>query len=115
MAISNTSIAAAGTTIFVCPGTLPSEPKEYAVTCLIFCNHSGLSATLTVHAVPQAGGGSVGSRSANNMIVNTLTIPAGETFTFDTEKLVLTTGDSIQAVANADNRLSATVSYMRVS
>ena len=40
---------------------------------------------------------------------------ATETFTFDTEKLVLSTGDLITATANFDSRLEVTVSSFRVS
>jgi len=49
------------------------------------------------------------------MIVNNLKIPAGETFTFDTEKLVLSTGDTIRALATVNGALSATVSSLRVN
>lgn len=110
MAIENTEITTAGDDIFLCPGTLPSDSREYAVTCVIFCNVSGSDTTLTLHAIPQS------SSLANvNMIINALTIPAGETFTFDTEKMVLATGDTLHAIAGNDGRLVATVTSMRVS
>lgn len=110
MAISNIAITNGGVDIFTCPGTLVTDVQEHAVTCVIFCNISALSTTLTLHA--PANNTPV---SATNKIINTLTIPAGETFSFDTEKLVLTTGDKLHAIAGANSALVATVSSMRVS
>lgn len=110
MAISSTALTTAGQDIFVCPGTLPSDSREYAVTCIVFCNISVSDATLTVHAV--VSGGTV---NTTNQIINALLIPAGETFTFDTEKFVLSTGDRVHAIASANSRLVSTVSSMRVS
>lgn len=110
MAISNTAITTSGNDIFTCPGTLPSDTQEHAVTCIMFCNVSGSNALLDVYAIPAGS-----SRSTLNQVINQLLIPAGETFTFDTEKLVLSTNDRIHAIANINNALVTTVSNMRVS
>jgi hypothetical protein len=111
MAISSTLITTAGVDIFLCPGTAVSDEREYAVTCMIFCNYAATDVVLSeLYAVP------TGDVIANKTtIIKDLTIPAGETFTFDTEKLVLSTGDLLHAVADANTKLTVTVSSMRVS
>lgn len=110
MAISNSTITTTGDNIFVCPGTPVTDPQEYAVTCMFFCNVSASSSSLNVYVIPN--GGSV---TATSKIVNSLTIPAGETFSFDTEKLILASGDRVHAVASANSTLVSTVSVMRVA
>ena len=110
MAIKNTIVSLAGIDIFECPGTLVTDEQEHAVTCMIFCNVTGADATVTIHAVPQ--GDLV---AASNKIVQVLTVPAGETFTLETEKIILDTGDRIHASASATNTIIATVSSVRVS
>ena len=53
--------------------------------------------------------------ATQTQVIKDLSIPAGETVSFDSEKLVLGTGDRVRAVASANSRLSVTVSSMRVS
>lgn len=110
MALTCTEIPTTGADIFLCPGTAPSDVQEHAVTCIIFCNTSASDVILNLYAVPT--GLNV---AAQTQIIKDLTIPAGETFTFDSEKIILSTGDRVRAVTNVNNRLSATVSTMRVS
>lgn len=110
MALTCTEIPTTGADIFLCPGTSPSDVQEHAVTCMIFCNTSASDVILNLYAVPE--GLSV---AAQTQIIKDLTIPAGETFTFDSEKIILSTDDRIRAVTSANNRLSVTVSSMRVS
>lgn len=122
MAIKNTAIttAAQNTEIFACGGTLPNDEQEHAITCMIFCNITPVPggapatpATLTVKIVSRDTSG--GSGNNTTTVVNSLVIPAGETFTFDTEKIVLSTGDSIHAYTSATGLLVSTISSMRVS
>ena len=111
MAIQNTAIATG-----MSPTTIYNSSGATAITTTIFCNtniyNSGSptanTVELTLHVIPSGG-----SRGPANMILNAMPIPAGETFTFDTEKMVLETGDTFVALASAAN-LSATVSYMSV-
>lgn len=112
MAISNTQIETGGNDIFVGPGSAPNDVQEHAVTCMIFCNYSSTEdVTLNLYAVP-TGGAVVGNFT---QIIKDLVIPRGETLTFDSEKLILSSQDRIRAVASANGRLTATVSTMRVS
>lgn len=111
MAIQNALVNTTGVDIFTCPGTAVTDEQEHAVTCIMFCNYSVDDEVITIHVIPS--GGSV--VDANKVIVD-LSIPAGETFTFDTEKLVLATGDKVHAITTtADDRITSTVSSMRVS
>lgn len=115
MAINNVGVGTTDTTLFTCPGTLTTDDREYAITCVTFCNNSAQLINLTVHYVPQSA-----TRSNTNMVIDRLPIPAGETFSFDTEKVVLATGDRIVAIASqpieiSGKGLNATVSSMRVS
>jgi hypothetical protein len=106
MAISNQVIdVVQGSNIFICPAD-----QEHAVTCVVFCNTSASPATISVYAVPS--GGNVG---ASSQVIKDLDLPAGETFTFDTEKFVLAEGDRLHATCSASNSVTATVSSMRVS
>ena len=101
MAIVNTAILSTTTTLYTSSG-------NNAITTVIICNTGVTDRTLTLHAVPS--GGSVGSV---NMIVNALNVPAGDTVSFDQEKMVLSNGDSLVAVGS-DTGLSATVSTLPV-
>jgi hypothetical protein len=110
MAIANASVATGSYT------QIYQSSGQSAVTTMIFCNtnayNSGSptanSINLSIHIVPN--GGAVGT---SNMVVNLLPIPAGETFTFDSEKLVMASGDSVVAIGSATG-ITATISYMSV-
>ena len=108
MAIKNSIISSSGTNIFVCPGT-SVDKQEHAVTCLMFCNTGTDIAILTLHAIPS---GSV--MSAATTLVKELAIPPAETFTFDSEKVVLESQDKLFAIAS-NSALAVTVSSMRVA
>lgn len=114
MAISSTAITASNTIIYT--STVASNNVGNAITTMIFCNTVAFnSATptanqslLTVYAVPSGQ-----SASTSNMIINQLPIPAGETVSFDQEKMVLENGDKIIAISNNTN-LTATISTLAV-
>lgn len=101
MALYNTPILATDT-------TLASGSGERAITTVIICNTTGGDLPLTLYAV--ASGGSAGT---GTMIVNTLNVPAGDTVSFDQEKMVLSTGDALIA-ASSGTGLTATVSTLAV-
>ena len=88
-----------------------SAGQEHAITTLFFCNYSVSDVVLqSVNLVKS------GSTATNtNKIIHNLTIPAGETFTFDAEKIVLEAGDKVEAIADINTRLSVTVSSLRVA
>jgi len=102
--------------------TVPAD-KRYAITNIMVCNTfspTGVSpethdASFDLHLIPNG-------QSLDNSVtcvVRELTLPAGETFTFDSEKIVLEAGDKVAFVAQPDlgsnlTDLAATVSYLEV-
>jgi hypothetical protein len=113
MAILNTQL----TTLANDAVTVPNN-KSYAVTNILVCNIGTATAQFDLHLIPS------GSALDNNVtrVINNLELPAGETFTFDTEKIVLEAGDKVTFVAEPDlggadaglTNLAATVSYLEV-
>ena len=97
--------------------TVPAS-TTYALTNVLVCNTyspsggsaSSRGANFTMHIIPS------GSALNNNVtcVVKELNLPAGETFTFDTEKVVLEAGDKITVLSQAPLNLSITVSYLEV-
>lgn len=113
MAIYNTSITTSA-------AELESGSGNRAITTVIVCNTatynpasptSGLT-YLYLYAVPS--GGSSSSPDTNTTIVNKLPIPAGETVTFDQEKMVLGTGDMLVGKSESPANLVVTVSTLAV-
>jgi hypothetical protein len=88
---------------------LDSGSGDRAVTTIIVCNTGVSDRTLSLYAVPSPGT----TASSSNMIVNALTIPAGDTVSFDQEKLVLGTNDEVRAICSGSG-LTATVSTLPV-
>ena len=43
-----------------------------------------------------------------------LPVPGGETFTLDSEKIILEAGDKVVAVSNSPHNLALTLSYLDV-
>ena len=105
MAITNSQLSStAKTEVLVSNG-------ENAITCIILCNTSpSVDATVSVWAVPAA----IAAGDAN-MILNEVSLPAGETFSMDTERFILSDGDSIQAQASQNLIVTATVSYVQTA
>ena len=105
MAIYNTQITSlsAGSA-----DTLASGSGTRAITTVIVCNTGATDLTVTLYAVPSAG-----SAGNGTMIVNQLTVPAGDTVSFDQEKMVLGTSDQVRAICSASG-LTATVSTLLV-
>lgn len=106
MAIYNTEITGSNT-------ELRSGSGNRAITTIIVCNITSGDLPLTLHAVENDGAGGAGTISNATQIVHSLTIPAGDTVSFDQEKMVLSTGDAIWAVSTGTG-LSATVSTLAV-
>lgn len=94
--------------------TVPSE-RSYAITTVLVCNYDDTaSAAFDMHIIKSGQ-----ARGNDNMVVNRLELPAGETFTFDTEKIVLEEGDYISFFATPDadsgnTNLTALISYLEV-
>jgi hypothetical protein len=110
MAILNTAITSSETTIYTSSG-------NNAITTIIICNTNTFNpasptanqSLLYMYAVPNGGTAGTG-----NLIVNGLPVPAGETVSFDQEKIVLADGDFIVAKTDSLSNLTATVSTLAV-
>ena len=99
--------------------TVPAN-KSYAITNILVCNNGTSTASFDMHLIPQS------SSLSNDVtrVINNLELPPGETFTFDSEKIVLEVGDKISFVAEPQSTepaavvgntcLAATVSYLEV-
>jgi hypothetical protein len=111
MAIQSTAIGSTNTTLF-------SSTGNNAITTVMVCNKAvydplnPLTGLTYLNLYVVASGGSADNNL--NMIVNQLPMTAGETVTFDTEKIILTNGDSIVATSASPANLIATVSYLEV-
>jgi hypothetical protein len=99
--------------------------KTYAITGIMVCNtYSPLGASPENHSARFDMHFVMNTESLENRrsaVVRDLELPAGETFTFDSEKIVLTAGDTLSFVAQGDHDygdgttdLAAVVSYLEV-
>lgn len=95
--------------------TVPAG-KTYAITNILVCNTDlSNSASFDMHFIKSGD-------ALNNKVtavVRDLELPAGETFTFDSERIVLEEGDKVSFVAEPDigsslTDLAATVSFLEV-
>jgi len=95
--------------------TVPAG-KTYAITNILVCNQDATdNADFDLHLIPAGDP----LDNAITRVVNNLTLPAAETFTFDSERIVLEAGDSVSFVAQPDigsglTDLAATISYLEV-
>lgn len=110
MAIQSSAIGTGNTTLYTSTG-------NNAVTTILICNTatynpadptSGLT-YLDLHYVASGDG-----ISDTNLVVNALPVPAGETVTFDTERIILANGDRVIASSASPANLVATISTMEV-
>lgn len=121
MAIENSVLTLGHNTLL----TIPAG-RGYAITTIIFCNtftpdpmnpNSG-EATFDLHLITAdeiVTAGSPSAAAANvNRVINGLNLKAGETYSFDSEKLVLSEGDAIHIFTTQSGNLSATVSYLEI-
>lgn len=100
MAITSAALDVTAGNIFVSTGI-----NGDAVTTMYFCNRDTTSRTFSLHLVPSGG-----TANVNNIAYSNKIITSGDTYIIDWEKLVLSTGDMIQAVSNTANAIVASVS-----
>ena len=119
--IDNALLTTSTATIFTAPGTPGDLNVQSAITTMIFCNvlTPDTSAPIddttnqTFIDVYIVKSGQAASDLVNAVVKN-LRVPAGETVFFDTERLVLSSGDTIQAKALNNNTVVATISVLPV-
>ena len=110
MAILNSQLTTTQLDLINVPGG-----KSYAITNILVCNNGAAAASFDMHLIPQG----TALNNAVTRVINNLELPVGETFTFDSERIVLEVGDKLSFVAEPDigaglTGLSATVSYLEV-
>lgn len=112
MAIQSVAVSSVQTTLLTVPADI-----QYAILTILVCNtalpnplheEDGLT-NFDMHLVKASE-----PVSDTNLVLNAVLLPAGETFTFDSEKIVLEAGDSIVLIGESPTNLSATVSYLEV-
>ena len=94
--------------------TVPAG-KSYAVTNILVCNTGTADSEFDLHFV--ASGNALSNKVTR--VINNLTLPGGETFTFDSERIVLEAGDTVSFIAGPSisgvlTDLATTVSYLEV-
>ena len=109
MAIASNLILATDTTILL----VPAE-KKYAITTIVVCNYSTTSdasfaSSFDMHVIPSGE-----SKTNANKVLNTIAMPAQETFSFNTERLIWEEWDSVVLNSPNANLLRSTISYFEV-
>lgn len=110
------------------------KAQTFAITSIMVCNNdSSGTASFDMHFIANGDPFSDGSvpGPTNSRVINNLTLAPEETFTFDTEKIILHPGDSIEMYARHSDgiyeqwtdgegnilqltRLGAVISYLEV-
>ena len=119
--IDNALLTTSITTIFEAPGEVGDLNVQSAITTMIFCNvltpdtsapiNDTTNETFIDVYIVKSG---QAASDLVNAVVKNLRVPAGETVFFDTERLVLSSGDTIQAKALDSNAVVATISVLPV-
>ena len=86
--------------------------KNYAITCIFICNSSWQhNANFDMHLIPT---GTAIDDEVTRMI-NDLQLAPRETFTLDTEKIILGSGDRMMAqAADSSGQVVATASFLNL-
>ena len=91
--------------------TVYTSTNNTALTSITFTNTHSATVSIDIHVVPNGS-----SASNTNIIVKTLDIDTTDTYFLysGSEKLLLSNGDTIQAVANTASSINAVVSFVSV-
>jgi hypothetical protein len=101
MAIANATLTNTASSIFTSAG-----PSGDAVALVSFTNYDTSAHTVSLHACPSAE-----AAADENLLIKDLSIPAGNSFTYEA-KVLLSNGDDLKAIADANASVSVTVSYV---
>jgi hypothetical protein len=91
--------------------------KDFAITVMFFCNLNSrdpLDITAGREFIDVYVASAGGAPASENKIINQLPLDAGDTFTFNTERLILNADDIIYASTTTLGSVSATVSYIKI-
>ena len=98
MAIYNTQVQTVATSIFV-------AESQQAITTMFFCNVTTVTQTLDLFAVPPTAGVGLGTQILNNVV-----LAPQETFSMDSERLILEKDEALYAIGSSDNGITVTIS-----
>lgn len=103
--ITNTQVASTTTSrLFLASG-------QTAVTTVIFCNvTTNTNVTIDGYCVPNGS-----NANSSTQIMKALPLTAGETFSLDSERLILENGDALYAQASVGACITVTVSSLQTS
>jgi len=101
MALVNTTCSDSSTTVFTC-----SNAGGTAVKMISFQNDDASARLATIHLCPAGE-----PATAENRILNTPSIPSGDSYIFDTT-IILANTDEIKVSADAASVVGCTVSYL---
>lgn len=104
MSIQSTAVDVTVGNIYVSTGA-----DGNVVSVAYFCNRSAGTTSFTLHLVPAGG-----SATANNIVYSNKTLTANDTYIMELEKIILSSGDMLQASANTANAIVATVSTLGI-
>lgn len=104
MSIQSTALDTTVGNIYVADGA-----DGNVVSVAYFCNRSGSTTSFTLHLVPSGD-----TANSNNIVYSNKTITANDTYILELEKIILSSGDMLQASANTGNAVVATVSTLGV-
>lgn len=100
MAITQAAVGTSSTVIYTSSG-------DSATTAVFLMNNNASARTVQIHVVPSGG-----SASANTQIIKDLSIDGADTYVINTEKIVLSNGDTIQVTSSDAASIFATVSHV---
>lgn len=102
MAIAQQTVGTGATAVYTSSGSS-------AITSVYLMNDDASPVTIQIHVVKDGD-----TAAATNKIKKDLSITAADTYIFDTERLILDNGDSLQISASTGSVVQATVSYIGV-
>lgn len=102
--IQNTVLTTSASNIAVGSGTIGT-----ATSTIYFCNRTGTATTFNLYAVPAGG-----TAGADNIVYSNKSLAGNDTYIADLEKIYLGNGDTLQANANVNSAVVATVSSIGV-
>lgn len=104
MSIQSTALGTTVGNIYVSNGA-----DGNVVSVAYFCNRSAGATAFTLHLVSSGQ-----TATANNIVYSNWTIQSGDTYILELEKIILSSGDMLQASANTGNAIVATVSTIGI-
>jgi hypothetical protein len=87
----------------------PVLGTDMAVTVMMFCNLNTTIEYINIYVVASGG-----TTTDVNKVVQQAPLDPNDTFTFSTERLVLSPGDRIYATTTTNDKVSVTLSYVTI-